>query len=149
MRGKKTQKVLNWLKCYPFFLLPGRIKHRSSASFFYGCHKSVPSCTDMMWELEKLNLSYCLKITVSLCACSKCACAVTELWPSYWNSHWLLNLLSVNLVPVHSMLALFRFRLLCIIFKAGHRSTWPESSTRIAGEQKAYSSQSQSPVYSH
>lgn len=27
----------------------------------------------MMWELEKFNPSYCLKITVSLCACTKCA----------------------------------------------------------------------------
>lgn len=81
MKKNKT-KGIELIKVLPCFLLPGRIKHRSSASFFYCCHKSVPSLTHMMWELEEFNPSYRLKITVSSCACTKCAHgAFVAKWP--------------------------------------------------------------------
>jgi len=114
---QKKHKVLNWLKCYPlFYSLGGSNIGVQPASFSAAIKVSLPRRHDV--KLEKFNASYCLKITVSLWACSKCACAVTKVYPLYRNRQWHLNLPHVNLAE--HMLVLLKLRFLCIVSTSEH-----------------------------
>lgn len=80
VHATKKHKVLNWLKCCPlFYSLGGSNIGVQPASFSAAIKVSLPRRHDV--KLEKFNASYCLKITVSLWACSKCACAITKVYP--------------------------------------------------------------------